>query len=312
MLVTKLHRDIIFFQHIILCQPLEFLEQEYLIDKRKMKDILDGAVQCDELTLDAIKEMGTNISSNMPEESRRLVLKNQIQPKIRSWHDIDHIPFRKMSEITGFSYQAVRLIYTGETDTCRVSTIVKIIKMPKRLNGTSFQQSFDSTEFTKDLDRWVSCGIPYTTIMFYCDGLESGPIQNRHHYSNISKETRDAWLSGKEQLDKIADSVESKDNEKQEALRAEGVSRDIRVCPVCGKKFNRVSRNNQKYCSKLCYRKAQLINKKVLKKQKSKVYEMTCPICGTIFSTTYSYKKYCSPRCANKAKRLKAKQRSTK
>lgn len=312
MQVTKLHRDIIFFQNIILCQPLEFLEQEYLIDKRKMKDILDGALQCDELTLNAIKKMGTNISSSMPDQSRMLVLQKQIRPKIRLWHDVDNVPFRKIAEITGLSYQTVRLIYTGKTNACQVSTIVKIIKMPKRLNGTVFQQSFDSTEFTKDIDRWISCGIPYTTIMFYCDGLESGPIQNRHHYSNISKETRDAWLKGKDQLDKIADNVEAKDNEKQEALRSEGVSRDVRVCPVCGKKFNRVSRNNQKYCSKLCYRKAQLMNKKVSKKQKSKVYEKMCPICGNSFSTTYSYKKYCSPTCANKAKRLKAKQRVMK
>lgn len=312
MKVTKLHKDIIFFQHDILCQSFEFLEQEYLIDKRKMKDIQDGALQCDALTLHAIQKMGTNISINMPEDSRKRVLKKQIRPKIRLWHDLDNVSFRKIAEITGLSYQTVRLIYSGETDICQVSTIVKIIKMPKRLNGEVFQQNFDSKEFTEDIDRWVSCGIPYTTIMFYCDGLESGPIQNRHSYSNISKETRDSWLKGKEQLDKIADTVESKYGEKQEALRSEGVSRDVRVCPICGKKFNRVSRNNQKYCSKLCYRKAQTIYKKDWRRHPSKVYNRVCPICGIVFATTYSNKKYCSPKCASKAKNLRAKARKNK
>lgn len=305
MKVTTRHRNIVIFQHDILCLSYEWLEQKYLVDRRKLKDVHDGALTCDEFTLSSIDEMGSSVPEDMPEESRQLVYEKQIRPKVKYWHNICGGSFELISRYTGFTKQTVRNIYTGESKTCHVDTIDKIIRMPKEFKFGKLQERFDSTDFIDDVDRWVNSGIPYTTIMFYCEGLKSGPLQNRHVYSSISKETYDAWNKGRDKLNSIADNVSAKDIEKQEALRADGVVRDYRVCPICGKKFIRVSRNNQKYCSKLCYRKAQNDQKRARDHEKKLKYHKICPVCSTEFDTTYSYKKYCSKICANRAKSLR-------
>lgn len=319
--VTKRHRDILIFQHDILCLSYSWLAQKYLVDEVKLRDVHDGALVCDQFTLMAINEMSSHVPSDMPLESRRLVTERQIRPKLRYWHDILGESFDMISKATRFSEASIISVYDGTDECCKVDMIDKIIRMPKAIrfdnSQNAVQQQYDAQPFVKDVDRWIQLGVSYDFILSQCKGLKLSILQHRHTYSHISQATRDSWMLGRSAINKYIDSLHKNASRSQRSRGSVSPSQVSKICPVCGKEFLS-NRPTRKYCSQICYRKAQnfqRVSKQALTDKTVKkhvTYTKTCPICNTMFTTLYSFKKYCSPTCASKAKHLKAGQKACK
>ncbi len=74
-------------------------------------------------------------------------------------------------------------------------------------------------------------------------------------------------------------------------------------CEICGKTFKRTS-NNQKYCSKECYKESNRINTRNKYQKRIPKYELNCPICNNFFLPKSYHEKYCSEDCKEKASKL--------
>lgn len=74
-------------------------------------------------------------------------------------------------------------------------------------------------------------------------------------------------------------------------------------CKICGRTFERTS-NNQKYCSRECYKESNRCNSRNKYKKRVPKYELNCPICHDFFLPKSYSEKYCSDDCKNEARRL--------
>ena len=108
------------------------------------------------------------------------------------------------------------------------------------------------------------------------------------------------------------------------------MSLEPKICPVCGESFTPTDKR-QIYCSKSCKHKANYSQKKdycrdyyMKNNQKYKDYqkenhkkekpilERICPICGNVFSTHDSRKKYCSDDCVKEGIRKQSNEQNKK
>ena len=108
------------------------------------------------------------------------------------------------------------------------------------------------------------------------------------------------------------------------------MSLEPKICPTCGESFAPTDKR-QVYCSKTCKHKANYEQKKDYHRdyyqknsQKHKDYqkenhkkekpilEKICPICGEVFSTHDSRKKYCSDNCSKEGIRKQSKEQNNK
>jgi len=74
-----------------------------------------------------------------------------------------------------------------------------------------------------------------------------------------------------------------------------------KICPICKKEFNVISKSKQKTCSRDCqYKSSSLTNRKNTKKIKK-----ICPVCQKLFFVLKTNKKQkcCSPECSRQGRR---------
>lgn len=74
-------------------------------------------------------------------------------------------------------------------------------------------------------------------------------------------------------------------------------------CEICGAVFAQSGNGLKKYCSRLCYRKANR------RDRQGASLERTCAICGKVFvASGTGRKKYCSHECADEGTKRKSKE----
>lgn len=313
--VTSKHRQIVYFYNKILGLSYKYLHDKYQLSERALRDIADGKEFLSSRyisTLKLLDILGVSIPDFLPPESRAYILKTQIRPKVKRWHEINNVSLRSISRITHVNFQTIRHIYYEVTENVEVKTIRLILFAPKDMSAEKSTLTYDASQYVKDMDRWIRDGIPTKTICFYCDGLTPALIGNRHMYSRVSYDSFMSYMQGKDELDKLAYAIEF-NPDPSKALEEAGIARRYRTCQVCGKKFVDNSKSDTKYCSNKCYKEAQKAIHRESRRKKATKYEKVCPMCGTKFVTTYAHKIYCSKECSSKHKnevrRIKNKQK---
>jgi len=103
----------------------------------------------------------------------------------------------------------------------------------------------------------------------------------------------------KTELKELEEQTEKTKKEVNEALQLAGKAG---ICAYCNETFE-MKRNTQRFCSDKC--RVEWWKRKT----SSSVRELTCPVCGTKFSTNDGRRGYCSKECYLKANNERAKLR---
>ena len=89
-----------------------------------------------------------------------------------------------------------------------------------------------------------------------------------------------------------------------------------RRCPICGAEFQ-TAHAHKIYCSDDCADEGHKQRQKMWKdkmraaqKKANTAVPKTCPICGRVFKTTWSVRRYCSDECAFEANRRQTREQN--
>lgn len=85
------------------------------------------------------------------------------------------------------------------------------------------------------------------------------------------------------------------------ATKRKQLARPPKVCPICGNEFPDV--RGRKYCSQACRDRAKAQHDRLYRElARGAKAPKICPVCGNEFTPRSNCQRYCSPRCASKAK----------